>query len=218
MIKGAIFDLDGTLLDTLESIAKSGNEMLCSFGLAPAPVKQYGVFAGNGADVLVERALCYSTDNKLSLLEDAKRRYREFFREFCSYRVKPYEGIVPLLEKLKEKNIRLAVCTNKPHENAVRLIQEYFGDNVFTAVLGQREGFPKKPDPKGIFTILSQWDISPDECVYLGDSDVDMKTGKNAGCLTVGVLWGFRDKEELQANGADHVIAHPMDLISLLKG
>ncbi len=218
MIKGAIFDLDGTLLNTLESIAKAGNEMLGSFGFSPAPMKQYGVFAGDGADVLVERALRYSGDTELSLLEEAKQRYREFFREFCSYRVTPYEGIVPLLEELTNNNIRLAICTNKPHENAVRLIKEYFGDNRFTAVLGQREGFPKKPDPTGIATILSQWGISPEECVYLGDSDVDMKTGNNAGCLTVGVLWGFRDKEELLANGADHVIANPMDLIPLLKG
>ncbi|MBQ7792280.1 MAG: HAD hydrolase-like protein, partial [Clostridia bacterium] len=134
MKKGVIFDLDGTLLDTLESIAKSGNEMLKSFGLAPAPVSQYGVFAGDGADVLVERALRYRGENALSHLEEAKVRYRAFFREFCAYKVQPYEGILELLSQLKKQNILLAVYTNKPHENAARLVQEYFGKNLFTHV------------------------------------------------------------------------------------
>ncbi len=217
MIKGAIFDLDGTLLATLESIAKSGNTMLQHFGYPPVPVKQYGVFAGNGADKLVERALLYSGDTKLVHLEEAIRVYRECFGEFCSYRVKPYDGIVKMLEELVTKKIRLGVVTNKPHVNAVRLMKEYFGNYPFTHVIGQQEGFPKKPDPAGIFSVLRDWDIAPSECVYLGDSDVDMQTGNNAGCLTVGVLWGFRDKGELDENGAHHTIENPLELLDLLK-
>ena len=216
MIKGAVFDLDGTLLNTLESIAKSGNEMLQSFGYPPAPAEQYGIFAGNGVDVLVERALRYSGDTSLSHLEEAKKRYREYFREFCSYRVAPYEGILPMLDALQKKTIRLAVYTNKPHENAVKLMKEYFPKDLFTHVLGQREGFARKPDPQGIFDITQDWGITPKECVYLGDSDVDMKTGRSAGCLTVGVLWGFREEKELLLNGAHHVIRHPKELLSLL--
>lgn len=218
MIKGAIFDLDGTLLATLESIAKAGNTMLAQFGYPPVPVKQYGVFAGNGADKLVERALIYSGDTKLTHLEEAICVYREIFKQYCSYQVKPYEGILPMLSELQNQNIRLAVVTNKPHVNAVCLMKEYFGNYPFTHVIGQQDGFPQKPDPAGIFEIVSQWGISPEECVYLGDSDVDMKTGKGAGCLTVGVLWGFREKEELLANGADHLISHPLELLPLLKG
>ncbi len=218
MIKGAIFDLDGTLLNTLESIAKAGNTLLQSFGYPPAPVKQYGIFAGDGADVLVERALLYSGDTNLSKAEEAKARYREIFPEFCSYQVKPYEGILEMLGELKKQNIRLAICTNKPHASAVRLAKEYFGEDCFTDVLGQQDGFPKKPDPAGLLKIASDWGIAPSECVYLGDSDVDMKTGKSAGCLTVGVLWGFRDEEELMANGADRVISHPDELLPFLKG
>ena len=216
MVKGAIFDLDGTLLDTLESIAKAGNTMLKFFGYDPVAVKQYGVFAGNGADKLVERALTYSKDPGLSHLPEAIRVYRECFAEFCSYRVKPYDGILEMLSELQKKNIRLAVVTNKPHVNAVRLMKEYFGDTPFTHVIGQQDGLPQKPDPAGIFTILDDWKIAPSECVYLGDSDVDMQTGNRAGCLTVGVLWGFRSKEELLENGAHHVIEKPMDLLALL--
>ena len=217
MVKGAIFDLDGTLLDTLESIAKAGNTMLKFFGYDPVAVKQYGVFAGNGADKLVERALTYSKDPGLSHLPEAIRVYRECFAEFCSYRVKPYDGIVRMLDELVTKKIRLGVVTNKPHVNAVRLMKEYFGNYPFTHVVGQQEGFPQKPDPAGIFSVLRDWDIAPSECVYLGDSDVDMQTGNNAGCLTVGVLWGFRDKGELDENGAHHTIENPLELLDLLK-
>lgn len=216
-IKGVIFDLDGTLLDTLESIAKSGNEMLNSFGLPPAPVAQYGVFAGDGADVLVERALCYAGDKHLSHLEEAKVRYREVFREHCAYRVAPYHGIMPLLEQLKAKQIPLAVYTNKPHQNAVRLVNEYFGESFFSHVIGQDASRPKKPDPAGIFEVAKDWGVSPKDCMYLGDSDVDMKTGKSAGCVTVGVLWGFRTEEELWQNGADHLISHPLELLTLAE-
>ena len=218
MIKGAIFDLDGTLLATLESIAKAGNTMLAHFGYPPVPAKQYGVFAGNGADKLVERALIYSGDTTCSHLEEAIRVYREIFKDYCSYQVKPYDGILEMLGELANKNIRLGVVTNKPHVSAVRLMNEYFSEYPFTHVVGQQDGLAQKPDPAGIFSVLSDWGIEPSECVYLGDSDVDMQTGNNAGCLTVGVLWGFRDKAELDQNGAHHTISHPMELLPLLKG
>ncbi|MBE7018458.1 MAG: HAD family hydrolase [Ruminococcaceae bacterium] len=217
MIKGAIFDLDGTLLATLESIAKAGNTMLKHFGYPPVPVKQYGIFAGNGADKLVERALIYSGDTKLVHLEEAIRVYREIFGEYCSYQVKPYDGIVKMLDELVAKKIHLGVVTNKPHVSATRLMKEYFGNYPFTHVIGQQTGLPQKPDPAGIFTLLSDWGIAPSECVYLGDSDVDMQTGNNAGCLTIGVLWGFRDKGELDENGAHHTIENPLELLDLLK-
>ena len=215
MIQGVIFDLDGTLLATLESIAKSGNEMLKHFSLPEAPVPKYGSFAGDGADVLVERALRYAGDTTLSHLEEAKKIYRACFREFCAYRVEPYAGILEMLDGLCEKGIKLAVFTNKPHENAVKLMKEYFPKHPFTHVLGQCDAYPRKPDPEGIFQITKEWGVTPEECFYVGDSDVDMKTGKRANCLTVGVLWGFRTKEELLSNGADHVISHPAELLQL---
>lgn len=217
MIKGAIFDLDGTLLNTLESIAKSGNEMLRFFGFPPAPVSQYGVFAGDGADVLVERALYYSGDTALSHLEEAKKKYKEIFRQFCAYQVQPYEGILELLTALSQRDIKLAVFTNKPHENALKLMKEYFPNHPFTHIFGQCDAYPRKPDPTGMLQIIKDWGISPQECVYLGDSDVDMKTGKGANCYTVGVLWGFRTKEELLSHGADRVISNPMELLNCLE-
>ncbi len=218
MIKGAIFDLDGTLLDTLESIAKSGNEMLKTFGYPPVEPKQYGYFAGNGADVLVERALRYRGESEETVLSEAKRVYRECFGKFCRYRVQPYEGVLQALSQLKEAGIFLGVLTNKPHPNAVALVNEYFPAHTFTHVIGQQENFPRKPDPKGIFSITHSWGILPEECAYFGDSDVDMKTGKRAGCVTVGVLWGFREKEELLTNGADFLISNPLEIASFGKG
>ena len=217
MIKGAIFDLDGTLLATLESIAKAGNTMLEKLGYPPVPVKEYGVFAGNGADKLVERALLYSGDTRLTRLHEAIRVYRDIFKEVCNYQVKPYDGICELLKELTNQKIRLGVVTNKPHVNAVRLMKEYFGEFPFTHVIGQQTGLPQKPNPAGILSVLSDWEIEPSECVYLGDSDVDMQTGNHAGCLTVGVLWGFRDRKELEENGAHHTISYPLELLDLLK-
>ena len=217
MIKGAIFDLDGTLLATLESIAKSGNEMLNFFGFPSAPVSKYGEFAGDGADVLVERALVYSGDTALSCLEEAKKKYRECFREFCTYQVKPYPGISEMLAGLCQNNIQLAVFTNKPHENAVKLMKEHFPTCPFSHIFGQCDAYPRKPDPTGKFQILRDWNISSEECVYVGDSDVDMKTGRRANCLTIGALWGFRTRAELLANGADAVISHPLELLKYLE-
>lgn len=215
MTKGVIFDLDGTLLDTLESIAKSGNEMLRHYGFLPAPVARYGIYAGDGADVLVERALREAGDVTLSFYEEARKLYRECFHRFCSYEVKPYEGILPMLSALLEHQIPLAVYTNKPHENAVRLVEEYFGANTFTHILGQSPDRPRKPDPAGIFEITKDWGVSPKDCLYLGDTDVDMQTGTAAGCVTVGVLWGFREEKELLDHGARLLAHHPLEILPM---
>lgn len=217
MIKGAIFDLDGTILDTLSSLEKAGNLMLSALGFPPAPKAEYGYFAGNGMDVLVERALCYNGDTELIHYEQAKQLYREYLREYCNYAVKPFDGILTLLDELKNKNILTAVCTNKPHETAVAMIEKHFGKNTFSMILGQKDDFPKKPDPAGVLKILNKWNILPEECLYTGDSDVDMLTGKSAGTLTVGVLWGFRSKEELLENGADGLAETPLDLLKFIQ-
>lgn len=216
MKKAVIFDLDGTILDTLDSIWKCGNMMLAELGFAPAPREQYGYFAGNGADKLVERALRYSGDDSLAHFDEGKRIYRLYFRQYCDYNVCPYDGMLSLLDELCGKGIRLAVCTNKPHEEAVRLVKKHFGDR-FSSVLGQRDDFPRKPDPKGIHVILNEWGMKADECIYIGDSDVDMFTGKAAGVFTIGALWGFRTREELASAGADALAEHPKEILLHLK-
>ena len=132
------------------------------------------------------------------------------------YQVKPYDGIVPLLEKLKHLGVRIAVLSNKPDADSLRVVEELFGKGFFDFVQGQREDVPRKPDPAGVYRIMEHFGLPASDFLYVGDSGVDMRTGKAAGIFTVGVLWGFRDRKELVENGADAVIAGPQELFAYL--
>lgn len=206
MYQACIFDLDGTLTDTLESITYSVNLTLEELALSPITSEQCKAFVGNGARVLMEEALKASGDTDLSLLDCAMEIYLRIFGEHCTYRVAPYEGIVELLHKLKEKGMKLAVLSNKPHDQTRNVVSTFFGEDMFDVVQGQQDGVKRKPDPEAVLRILRRFGVSPDACVYVGDSDVDMRTGKAAGALTVGVTWGFRTEDVLLENGADHII------------
>lgn len=217
--KAAIFDLDGTIADTLESIAYSANLTLEALGLTKRPVEEYNYYAGDGADVLVMRALKATVEDEeraQALFKDAKAKYKEVFEKYCMYHVKPYDGIMEMLDGLKAQGIKIGVLTNKPHERAVVVVNELFGENYFDLVCGQTEEIPKKPDPSGARIMLKEFGVEPKECLYVGDTNVDMKTGKNTGMFTVGVLWGFRDREELENNKADAIITHPLELLNYL--
>ena len=144
------------------------------------------------------------------------QRYREYFAVDCMYQVKPYEGIPELLAALKEKELRLAVLSNKPHEQTVMVVETLFGKGYFDWIQGQKPGIPLKPDPAGVYGILDAFSFQPSETVYLGDTAPDMKTGKNAGAFTVGVLWGFREREELEEAKADALIKSPLELLEFL--
>ena len=217
--KAAIFDLDGTIADTVESIAYATNVTLESLGLKKRPVEEYNYYAGDGADVLVMRALKAASENEEqaeALFLRAKDKYKEVFLEYCMYKVKPFDGMVELLGELKARGIKIGVLSNKPHDRAVDVVNELFGEGYFDLVCGQREGVPKKPDPSGARKMLEEFDVGPADCLYVGDTNVDMQTGKNTGMFTVGVLWGFRDREELENNHADAIIAHPHDLLEYI--
>lgn len=214
MIKACIFDLDGTLADTLESMAYVANEIMQKYGLKTLPTDNFRYYSGEGADMLMQRALKDAGDKELIHYEEGRRLYREMFAADPMYKVVPYEGMPETLKELKKRGIRLAVCSNKPHPAAVKVIAQLYGDN-FDMVLGQSDAIRRKPAPDGPLMIAGKFGVRPEECMYVGDTSTDMKTGKAAGMFTVGALWGFRDREELNANGADLVAEHPTDLVKI---
>ena len=213
MKKAVIFDLDGTLSDSIQSIKYSGDKAMEAFGYGPFSVEQYKYFVGDGAANLVRRALEAGGDTKLSHCEEAYGLYREIFKENCMFRVRPYEGIRELLAALKAQEVKIAVLSNKPHAETVNGIESLFGKGCFDVIQGQKENVAIKPNPEGAFRILALLGLDTSEVVYLGDTATDMKTGKNAGFFTVGALWGFRDRQELEENGADAIISHPLELL-----
>jgi len=215
----AIFDLDGTLSDSIHSMTVSGNECLKAFGYGPFGEEDYKYFVGDGAANLVKRALKASGDEALTHFEEAFRLYREIFSEHCMDEVRPYDGLPELLRELKNRGIRLAVLSNKPHKETIRVVETLFGKGVFDVIRGQVDGQPIKPSPDGVFRILEQLrgteeeTIQPENVLYFGDTGTDMLTGRGAGAFVLGVLWGFRKREELEESGADALISHPLEAL-----
>ena len=216
MKKAVIFDLDGTLADTIASITYCGNLALSRFGLPSFGEEDYKRFVGDGAAMLIRRALLAAGDERLEHFDEVYETYLEIFAKDCMYQVKPYEGICALLEELKRLSVRIAVLSNKPDRDSLRVVEALFGKGYFDFVQGQREDIPRKPDPAGVYRIMEAFVLPAGDFLYVGDSGVDMKTGRAAGIFTVGVLWGFRDREELVENGADAVISKPLELLSHL--
>ena len=199
MIKLAIFDLDGTLLDTLGDIAGACNHALTVCGCPTHEVGEYKMFVGSGIMNLFRRTLPEEqrTEGMVMKMRDAFVQYYDVHKDDMT---RPYPGIKGLLDELTAKGIRLAVASNKYQEATEELVTRYFGTYRFACVLGQREGHPIKPDAGIIFEAMASCEgVRPDEVIYCGDSDVDMQTGINAGVRTVGVTWGFRSREELAA-------------------
>lgn len=216
MIKACIFDLDGTLTDTIDSLAYSVGETLKEMGLKPITKAQCQSFVGNGAKYLLDKALRAAGNTDADRLNEAMEIYGRIFDENCTYHVTAYRGIERMIEKLKEKEVKLAVLSNKPHRQTVKVAQEIFGGDVFDALQGQQEGIPRKPSPEGIYAILEKLGVSKEECLYVGDSEVDVATGTAAGTKTVSVAWGFRTEDQLRAAGASLIIRSPEELLGLI--
>ena len=214
-IKACLFDLDGTLLYTLDAIAQAGNRMLQELGYPPEETDSYRYYCGDGADVLVERCLRKAGGFTEENYHAGCILNRRFLTEDPLKGVKPYEGIPEVLGELKKRGIKLAVVSNKPDEATAETIRYAFGD-LFDYVQGQREGIPRKPDPAIACMAAESFDADPCECLYIGDSGTDMQTGKNAGMYTLGALWGYRDAEELLQNGASRLIRTGEDIIRIL--
>ncbi len=218
MYKACIFDLDGTLTDTVESLTYSVNATLSELGLSQITDEQCKAFVGSGARKLIERSLKAVGDPELLHVEKAMEVYGRIFKENCTYHVAPYEGIVEMLDTLKALGVRLAVLSNKPHLQTKDVVATFFGEDTFTCVQGQQEGIPRKPDPSAVFMIAKELNVATEDCLYIGDSDVDMQTGNAASATTIGVTWGFRSREVLKENGAAYIVDKAEEIISIVKG
>ena len=221
MIKACIFDLDGTLTETLESLTFSVNETLKEMGLAPITSQQCQAFVGNGAKVLMEKALQESGETNKDRLDEAMEIYGRIFDQNCTYHVVPYEGIVELLQVLRDRGIKLAVLSNKPDKQAVYVTETVFGKEMFQWIQGQRENVPRKPDPQAPamdwYGDIVALGTTTEETAYIGDSEVDIATGKAAEMRTIGVSWGFREKEVLVSAGATRIVDHPAEILSMIE-
>ncbi len=214
--QAVIFDLDGTLLDTLDDLAASANRVLEANGYPSHPSDAYRWFIGDGSALLIERALPAEKRSPdiiatclQSLLDDYNRNWH------CATR--PYDGIPELLDELQRRGRQMAVVTNKPHRFTGLMIDHYFQAIPFRSVLGQQDGIPKKPDPLQALAAARAMTVSPAQCLFLGDSAVDMETAKRAGMLPLGADWGFRPSRELIDAGAAQVLKHPLELLRLIE-
>lgn len=213
--EAVIFDLDGTLLDTLEDLGDSMNSVLKENGFPQHRSDNYSYFIGNGARKLVERALPEGHKDELSV----NRYLVEWlaaYGQWWNVKTKPYVGIMDMLLKLRELRIPLAILSNKPHDDVLKLVAHYFDDSLFSSITGQKDHIPHKPSPDGAFLICEQFGVLPDKCIFVGDTSVDMETAKVAGMTAIGVSWGFRPVRELLESGADSIINKPEELLSLL--
>ena len=210
--RGIIFDLDGTLLDTLEDIAISVNYVLSLYKKEPIALEKFRYLVGQGAFQLMQDALGVDEN-------EAKRALVEFEKHYgvqYSKNTKLYNGIGKLLSFLQKRGYKMAILSNKPDSFTKLCAIKYLRDWKFEAVYGIREGVARKPDGEGAFEILKELKLKPQECLFMGDTKIDMITAKNADMDSIGVLWGFRDRDELEQNGAKYIVQTPSDAIKLL--
>ena len=212
MIKACIFDLDGTVMDTLSSIAYFVNTTLSKLGFDQIEEEKYKYMVGNGRSKLLHRALEHWGADTEDMFEKACEIYDSAYENNFMYKTCAFEGIKEQIAKLKEKGIKVAILSNKPDNVTRFIVEETFGKDFFDIVQGQIEGIPLKPTPESFLSISKKLGVHPSECVMIGDTNVDIKTGNNSGAHTLGVLWGFRDREELQSAGAEVIVEAPSEI------
>jgi phosphoglycolate phosphatase len=216
-VKAVIFDMDGTLLNTLEDIKNAVNRVLSTRGYPTHPVDRYRSFVGDGWEMLVRRALPESAitrDRLKACVEESMVAYAKTWDATTA----PYAGIPELLTRLTRKGIRLAILSNKPHAFARQYVDKLLAAWTFEKVIGVSNRFRKKPDPAGALNIVAELNIETKNCLLVGDSGVDMQTAAAAGIFSVGAAWGFRPEAELMENGCRFLARHPMDIFSLVTG
>ncbi len=211
-----IFDLDGTLLDTIGDLAVACNAVLALRGLPQHSYEEYRSFVGNGIMRLVERALPEQlrTPENVALV---RADFVEYYTAHIDAYTRPYDGIPEAVAEIARRGIRMAVASNKFQRGTEKLIGRFFPDTEFAAVLGQRPGVPLKPDPAVVREILDTTGVAPERVLYVGDSGIDMLTAAAAGVRSAGVTWGFRQRAELVEAGAVHLVDHPRELLPLLE-
>ena len=214
-IKAVMFDLDGTLLDTLEDLCRATNRVLKNKGFKTHDVDVYRYFVGDGVKMLITRALPREQRNE-AVINACVAEFSEDYGRNSMVKTKLYKGIPELLDKLVARKLKLAILSNKPHDLTGRIVTGLLPDWKFSSVLGQRDSVPRKPDPSGALEVARLLNITPATFLYVGDSAVDMKTAIAAGMFPVGVLWGFRPMKELQKNGAKALSERPADIIRII--
>jgi len=212
-LRGILFDMDGTLLDTLEDLADSTNRSLARLGLPAHPVEAYRYFVGDGMENLARRVLPEDRRNTRMVGEIAEAVSREY-AEHWSDKTRPYPGIPELFDALSARKVPMAILSNKPHEFTLAIAEHYFRRWSFAAIYGARDPRPRKPDPSAALEISASLGLRPAEMLYAGDTNTDMRTASRAGMFSVGVLWGFRPREELLESGAQALAARPADLLA----
>ncbi len=215
MIKAIIFDLDGTLVNSLEDLADSTNFALKQKDFPTHETEKFKYFVGDGIRKLIERALPENQRDEETIGEIFDI-FMNHYRSHYMDKTVPYAGISNLLKKLASLGIKTAVVSNKIQEMAERVVEKLLGDG-FQIVCGKQESFPAKPDPALTLKVIEGLGVAPSECLFVGDSGMDMKVAKNAGCVGVGVLWGFREEDELTQNGADYIINNPNLILKVIK-
>lgn len=216
MIKACIFDLDGTIINTSESLRYSVSETMKCFGYPELDKEHTMSFVGNGGRNLIRRALALNGNNSENDLEKAHAIYKRIFKENCTRDNSAYAGMPEVLAELKKMGMKLAVISNKSQSGSENCVSKVYGKTLFDLVYGERPGVPLKPDPAGISALIEELNLKPEECLYVGDGETDMQGGNAAGCTTVGVTWGYRSREILEENGADYLIDDPKELLYLL--
>ena len=215
MIKGIIFDLDGTVLSTLYDIQESLNIVLRQHGYKLQTYEDVRLHIGRGSRNLVKDSIPDNSSDEL--IDSLTQEYIDTYRHYYNVKTKPYNGIQELLDELENRGIKIAVNSNKPDEYTKDLIKTHYPGNNFIAVIGARKGIPYKPDPYSANEIVQIMNLNKNEVLYVGDSDSDVKTAKNASLKCVGCLWGFRDLKTLTDTGADIIIKEPKELLNYLK-
>ena len=209
----AIFDLDGTILNTLEDLADSTNYALSVHNMPGRTIDEVRRFVGNGIHKLIERAVPQgSTDEQI---ERVFATFKEYYKEHCAVKTRPYDEIMELLKTLREKGVLTAVVSNKGDFAVQILCKDYF-PGLFDFAVGEREGIRRKPAPDSVLAVLEQFHISKEDAVYIGDSEVDIQTAENAGMKEIAVTWGFRSEDFLKENGADCLVHTPEELLEKL--
>lgn len=212
-VKAAIFDLDGTILNTMTDLADAVNYGLEKNGFPKRELSEFNMLIGNGQRYMCEHAIpegCRDIESVQKVVDD----FNIYYKDHSNDKTAVYDGILDLINYLRSKGVYVGVFTNKPHVHAVRMVKDYFGD-LFDTTIGNMPGRPVKPDPCGVIDIMEASGAKEGECIYFGDSGVDMETAVNAKAAAIGVLWGFRSKEELEEHGAQYLLEKPQDFYSL---
>jgi phosphoglycolate phosphatase len=216
MFRAVIFDLDGTLLDTLEDLADSVNTVLAGHNFPIHDVESYRYFVGDGLPTFIARVLPQERRDD-DTIKECVREFREEYGRKWNVKTKPYDGVTEMLDGLTIRHLKMAVLSNKPDDFTKKCVAELLSRWTFEIVLGHHSGIPPKPDPTGAHQIAEYLSIPPSQILYVGDSAIDMKTAIAAGMYPLGVLWGFRSREELEANGARALVERPQEILTILS-